>query len=47
MKNKLKFEVFNNKKEFINKNVFVCHNCKFKLRNFNKKFKGVVKDDKL
>ena len=25
-KNKLKFEIFNDKKKFINKNIFLCHN---------------------
>ena len=35
-KNKLKSEIFNNKKEFISKNIFVCHNCEFNMRNFNK-----------
>ena len=25
-KNKLIFEIFNDKKKFINKNVFLCHN---------------------
>ena len=35
MKNKLKSEILNNKKKFINKKVFVCHNYEFKLGNFN------------
>ena len=26
IKNKLKYEIFNDKKRFINKNAFVCHN---------------------
>ena len=35
MKNKIKSEIFNNKKKFRNKNVFVCHNYEFKLGSFN------------
>ena len=33
IKNKLKSEILH--KKFINKNAFLCHNYKFKLRNFN------------
>ena len=31
LKNKLKYEIFDDKKKFINKNIFLCH----KLGNFN------------
>ena len=33
VKNKLKSEIFNDKKKFINKNVFLCHNYEFKVGN--------------
>ena len=35
IKNKLKSEIFNDKRKFINKNLFLCHNYEFKLGNYN------------
>ena len=37
-KNESKSEVFNDKKKFISKNVFHCHNREFKIGNFTSEF---------